>query len=102
MAVYVSIFKYLECATSIADKIAKIDLIILNMLTALEKAALTGQFEEYRLDDGQVKIETIYKDPKALTNTVRILEELKQYYANLLHTSQNGRIVRLVDGRNFI
>lgn len=102
MAVYVSVEKYLECATSIKDKIARLDLIILSMFTAVEKAVLTGQFEEYRLDDGQVKIETVYRDITALTKTMQQLETLRDMYVAKLNTNVNGRMVRLVDSKNFI
>jgi hypothetical protein len=102
MAVYISVEKYLECATSIQDKIARLDVIILALMTAMEKAALTGQFEEYRIDDGQVKIETIYRDINALSKSLDFLELQRERYLNKLFTRNNGRITRLVDGRNFI
>jgi hypothetical protein len=102
MVVYTSISQYLQTSSTLKERIDRIDSIILSMLGALEKAVTTGHFDEYSMDDGQVKIDTVYRDPNALTKTIEGLEKLNQMYRQRLVTNVTGRVTRLVDGRNFV
>lgn len=98
--IYTSIPQYLASCTTIEDKIARLEAIVLNMMGALETSILTGHFNEYKFDDGQSKIETAYRDPNALTAGIMQLEKLIQFYRNMLLNRRGGRIVRLMDGKN--
>ena len=93
MATFETITIYLETATNLKDKLAKIDAII----TVLEAAALKGaegaDIDEYWLDDGQTKIKNIFRDPNQIINAILRYERIRQMYLNRL----NGRSFRLVD-----
>ena len=88
---------FIQTATCLKDKIAKMDAII----EALEATALTAaandNIEEYQLNDGQVVIKTAYRSVEAIFKSIWAFEKLRQIYVNKL----NGRMIRLVDGKNF-
>lgn len=92
-----SAYIYIESATSIKDKISRINAIITALETTALKAAANGNITEYSLDDGQTKIRTAYRNPMEVANSISAFEVIKQRYINKLQP----RIVRLVDGKNF-
>lgn len=97
MIIFDSATIYIQSATTLADKIAKIDRVI----DALEDLSLTAaaneNITEYTLDDGQTKISQIYRGVEAIQRSINAYEAIRQRYINRL----NGRGVRLVDGKNF-
>lgn len=72
------------------------------MYAAFLTATTTGEFEEYRFDDGQSKIDVIYRSPESMQRAITGL----QFFLDSLRARQfnnaNGRITRLVPGENFI
>ena len=97
MVEYSSAFTYIDSATSLKDKICRIDAIIDALMNTALSAAATDSFSEYVLDDGQTKIRATYKGTEAIFNSINTLERTKQLYVNRL----NGRVFRLVDGQSF-
>jgi hypothetical protein len=97
MIVYDSSQLYIDSATSVEDRISKIDAIIDVLLATALESATTDNFTEYALDDGQTKIKAIYKGTDAIFNSINTLRRTKIYYQNEL----NGRVVRLVPGKSF-
>ena len=97
MVTYDSAYLYIETATGLKDKIAKIDVIINALLATALASASTDQFTEYVLDDGQTKIRATYKGTDAIFRSINVLERTKQIYINQV----NGRTFRLVDGKSF-
>lgn len=98
MVVYENAAIYIETATSLNDKITKIDAVISALLSTALKSAANDHITEYNLDDGQTKIRTAYRGTAAIMNSIKEFETIKQMYVNQL----NGRVMRLVDGKNFI
>ena len=84
---------YLESAASVKEKVAKLDLIISAMYDAAERAAVSGEIEEYLIDDGQSKIKNVYRDVGSIVNAIVGYEKLRQMYYNRLI----GRKVSLRD-----
>ena len=97
MVIYNSAAIYIDSATTLQEKITKIDAIITALEDTALKAASTGDITEYTLDDGQTKINTIYRGAADVERAITSFERIRQRYINQL----NGRIVRLVDGKNF-
>ncbi|MBC7486095.1 MAG: hypothetical protein H7282_05035 [Cytophagaceae bacterium] len=98
MIVFDSAKLYIESATTIRDRIDKIQLIIDALFTsALESAANAG-IQQYSLNDGQTVISEGYKDPASVMNAIRIYEQMKKHYIRQLN---GDGMVRLVDGKNF-
>ena len=96
MVQYDSAQIYIDSATTLREKIVKIDLIIIALETTALKAASTDEISEYWLDDGQTKIKTVYKGADSVLKSIMAFESIKQMYINRL----NGRVMKLVDSKN--
>ena len=70
------------------------------MLIAATTAATTGQFDEYRFDDGQSKIEVVYRDMNSMTNAIIGLQKLQTLLRATQGNNAYGRMVRFVPGEN--
>lgn len=78
---------YIESATSLVDKVNKIQQII-DALLDQQIAAVGNSFtDEYSVDDGQIKIKTIYRSPDSIARAINDYEKIKQQCLNRL----NGR-----------
>lgn len=93
MAFYASERLYIQGASDLKDLIQRIDNIIPILITAMASAALEDDVEEYRLDDGQTRINVRKRGVQAMTESIRGLERIKQMYVNEL----NGHVNRLVN-----
>ncbi|KKN55740.1 hypothetical protein LCGC14_0579500 [marine sediment metagenome] len=98
MITYDSSDIFIQSATTLKAKIVRIDAIMVALEDTMLKAAGTANFDEYLLDDGQVRIKTIYRTTEDVIKSIKSLEAVRQMYVNRL----NGRHIRLVDGKNFI
>jgi hypothetical protein len=97
MVVYDSAAIYIDSCASNEAKIAAIDNIINTLMTTAATAAADQNITEYTLNDGQTQIKASYRSVDSIFNSINSFEKLKQMYINRL----NGRVVRLVDGKNF-
>ena len=97
MAEYTSEGLYLQSKTTIPAKIAAIESIIDALELTAASSAGSENISEYWLDDGQTKIKTVYRGLQSIYDSITAFERLKQRYIN----RYNGRMVRLVDGKNF-
>jgi hypothetical protein len=88
---------YIQCASTLQDKITRIDAIITALEDTALKAAANDNISEYSLNDGQTVIRTVYKGADAVLNSIMAFERIRQMYVNRL----NGRVFRLVDSKNF-
>lgn len=83
---------YIESATSQLDRLARIDAIILALENQIiNSAAGTSDKTFYRLDDGQIKIETQYRSVDAMALAITKFEVIRQRILNIL----NGRNMKL-------
>lgn len=89
---------YIDSATSNKAKVVAIDAIIDGLLSTAAKAATDENITEYMLNDGQTIIKSVYRGSEAIYASIAAFERLKQMYMNRI----NGRMVRLVDSKNFI
>lgn len=89
---------YLESCTTTAAKIAGCDAIIAALMVAAAGAAGNEGVLEYWLDDGQTKIKKQYRSTSSIFSAIKDFTRLKNMYINQV----NGRVVRLVDEKNFI
>lgn len=97
MAFFDSSSIYIDSATSLRAKIARIDAVIDALFTVASTAAANGDISEYSLDDGQTKIRTVYKTAADVMSSIQVFETQRQTYINRL----NGRSFRLMDSKNF-
>lgn len=94
---YNSEFDYIDSATTLKERLARIRAIQVKVEGTLLKAAGKDNIEEYWLDDGQTKIKTVYRSVDAIMAGLTALDALEQRIVNRL----TGRVVRLVDEKNF-
>ena len=94
MAVYLDISTYIGCSQDIKDKIARIDAIIELLEDSELKGAGKAHIEEYKLNDGQTRIETVFRDPSAIEKAILALERRR----NRLKNQCAGYRYGLIDG----
>lgn len=97
MVVFDSTKIYLQSATTIDDRIAKLEAIIDSLLLAAADSANNSDVTEYWLDDGQTKIKEVFRGPSAILASIKVYEQLLNYYIN----KKNGHVMRRVDARSF-
>ena len=88
---------YIETATSLKDKVKKIDEVIAALLVTATKSAANAHITSYSIDNGQTKINAEYAGTEAVFASIKAFETLREYYKQKI----NGRVFRLVDGKNF-
>lgn len=102
MATNILIYKlpvnYRSDATLIA-KIAEIDAIIDELMTAAMKSVTQGNIQEYELDTGQTKTRIKYSTVSSVAQSIQDYETVRQIYVNKLNRSTGA--VRLMGENNF-
>lgn len=88
---------YIESATSLKDKVAKIDIVITALLATAAKSAANAHITSYSIDNGQTKINAEYAGTAAVFESIKGFETLREYYKQKI----NGRVFRMMDGKNF-
>lgn len=94
--VYDSAAIYIDSATDLQAKIARMDAIIAALETSALTAAGTANFSEYSLNDGQTIIKTTYRTIEDVQRGILGFERIRQMYINRI----NGRVFRMVDSKN--
>lgn len=89
---------YIQGADNLYERLKRIDQIIDALELNLLENIGNSNIDEYSLDDGQVKIKTIYRSTKDISNAIDALEKQKQRLLNQL----NGRnmVLRAWQGLN--
>jgi len=88
---------WLESKTTLADRVAAIELLIDKMILKIGESLddKNVTIERYWLRDGQMDIQTTYRTLDDIYKSVTTLERMKQMYLNRL----NGRSFVLRDAR---
>lgn len=87
---------YIESASDLETKILRLQTIIDALeLRMAEVGAGNATTQEYEIDDGQIRINTIYRSPDSIGKAILIYERLKQKAIN----QYNGRGYVLRDWR---
>jgi len=89
-----TISQYIECRTTLNDKIVAINNIISAMELKLLDSVSQSGYIEMSIDDGQMKTKAVYRSMQDLEAGLHALEKLKQRYVN----RYNGRCVTLRGG----
>ena len=91
--IYASERLYIEDATTLQDLIMRLEAVRLCYIQSMAKGALRGDTEEYRLDDGQTRINVRVRSMDEMSDGLRKIEQVIQIYRN----QYNGRTMRMVD-----
>ncbi|MFO0089978.1 MAG: hypothetical protein ACK518_04180 [bacterium] len=86
--------QYFEQKSKLIGKIATYDLLIESMEQTLMTGIESGHLLQWELDDGQMKVRSMYRNVKDLTNAMEGLIKLRQYYIN----KHNGAVTVLRGG----
>jgi hypothetical protein len=78
---------YIEGATGLVERLARIEAIIEALELRQVEVIGKSNVEEYQLDDGQVRIKTIYRSAEEIAKAIEAYDKLKQKILNKL----NGR-----------
>jgi hypothetical protein len=78
---------YIQSVTDLQTRYTRLGQIITALETQMLLAATDTNIEEYSLDDGQVKIKTLYRSPDSIAKAINAFEVLQQKTFNKL----NGR-----------
>ena len=90
---------YIDSAQSLIERVERINTIIFSLETRMvEVGAGNSTTEEYTIDDGQTKINTIYRSPESIARAISLYEKLKQKALNNL----NGRGMVLRPARGLL
>lgn len=99
--VYNDAHLYITSCTKLEERIEKIDQIIDALLDMAIKAASTGNFSAYSLNDGQTQIRTEYRNTTDVNNAIKAFQDLRDTLEVNVNNKKTGRMIRLVDGSNF-
>lgn len=99
--IYTNIPAYLASCKDLLDEIAAVNAMLAGMRIAIIKAITTSKFEEYKLDTGQTKNEVRYRSLTELEAAYEGLIKLRKLLYSDLNATRQGRVQRLVDGKNF-
>lgn len=72
---------FVNCTTT-REIIAKIDAIIMQLLTTGLTAATNGTHVSYKIDTGQTIQEVTYRSPSAISDTIKEYRRLRQSFVN--------------------
>lgn len=94
-----TIIDYLNHKTTLKAKIQAIEDLTAKMFEASLEGALglNSGIQEYSMDDGQIKVKTVYRSVDQILASIKTLEALKQMYLNQL----NGRVTNLINAKVF-
>lgn len=99
-AEYMTIEQYVDCKSALIGKVATYDILISSMEKSILAALMgdngesAGQYAEYELDDGQMKVRSRFRSVDQMTSGLQALRKIRQDYIN----QHNGRGTRLVGG----
>ena len=94
-----TIAEFLDSKTTLEERISAIDILIDKaiLLMADTVGGAGGNIASYELDDGQVRIKTMYRSISEVNSGIDALERMKIRYINRLY----GRSVVLRDKSTF-
>lgn len=99
MVVYDSCAIYVDSATTLKDRLARIDAIIAALETTALRSAGNEDITSYLLDNGQTKIQAMYRDSASVMKAIQGFEVIRE---RILAKLNKSRVTRLVDQRNLI
>ncbi len=91
-----TVAEFIDSKSTLLAKIQSIDVLISKFESKLTEVGDSIAYDEYQLDDGQMKVRTKYRSVKDVMAGINALEQLKQRYQN----RYNGRRV-VFRGGNF-
>ena len=101
---YISIDKYIFSIEDLKARVEATKSIIEGMEQSLLERATNPDkagILQYRIDDGQVKIEAIYQDQSAMVKSIQAMRQLMHMWLADINNTAYGRVSRLTSNNNF-
>jgi hypothetical protein len=93
-AEYTTIEHFVEEKSKLIGKVATYDLLIEGMEKSILESTISGHLIQYELDDGQMKVRTMFRNTNEMVEAMIGLIKIRQMYIN----RYNGRSVVLRSG----
>ena len=74
--------QYVKSGSTDAERACRLGEIITRYENVMLESADTQNISEYRLDDGQTKLQAIYRSGSQIMETIKKLQFMKEYYEN--------------------
>lgn len=88
---YYTVKQYVESRCSLRERIAALDLVILNLeMSGLGNVGQNADLSEYEFNDGQMKIKVAYRNGSDVAKDILALEQMKQRYIARLNGRKTG------------
>lgn len=91
---YMTIPHYFEEKSKLIGKVETYDILIEGLENAILESTVSGHLVQYELDDGQLKVRTMYRSIKDMITAMNGLMMLRQRYIN----KYNGAVTVLRGG----
>lgn len=101
MIVYSSILQYMESKDSLIEQIELLDNLIKGHREMMLENIGSSGIERHAYDDGQIRIDTVYRSPMAISNAIQVMVLEKKRLITQLN-EQNGCIIELRDKSSFL
>ena len=98
MVTYPTIYDYYKCSDS-STRLEKVETILDGLYDAAVSFASNSHIEEYRLDDGQIIIKTIYRKMDDLSKAIEKFETIRNM---LINRDCIGNSIKLRDQDSFL
>jgi hypothetical protein len=97
--IYTSVGQLINSSTDLKARIAALTLVLNNMQTLMLDKDDT---KIYELDTSQTRVQKTYASYVEINNAYEKIYAMRKRMLTELNYNANGRITRLVDGKNFI
>lgn len=102
MIIYSSISQYMESKESLMEQIILLDKLIKAHRQMMLDNVGKSNIERHAYDDGQIRIDTVYRSPSAINNAITVMELEKKRKINELNQQSTGSIIELRDQSSFL
>lgn len=99
--VYRSVLHYVESISSLEEQVATLTRLIDEHRKVLLENVSNSVIERNAWDDGQIRIDTVYRSPTAIMNAIAIMENVKKNKIEQINRQLQGSTIVLRDESSF-
>lgn len=99
--VYRSVLHYVESISSLEEQVATLTRLIDEHRKVLLENVSNSVIERNAWDDGQIRIDTVYRSPTAIMNAIAIMENEKRFKIEQINRQLQGSTIVLRDESSF-
>lgn len=99
--VYTSVMQYVESKSDLKEQIATLKKLIDEHYKAMIENAPNSVIERNAWDDGQIRIDTVYRSTASIMNAIKIMRSEYNLKKQELNRQEQGSIIELRDQSSF-